>query len=63
MEKSYKAKINNLYVSFVSNLIWKEIQLKEESNHCKFLNEREKNYVLRFFPNAEVKEYELDNDF
>jgi len=63
-DKLYKAKINGLYVKNASEF-FKEISLTPDRKKAQYLKEKEKDYLLKHLPTAEIKSYSIidDDDF
>lgn len=60
MDKNrYRIKVNGLYVTSVSVTFSKSIDLSEKEYQPKWYTEREKDFVLKHFPDAEVRKYKL----
>lgn len=55
-KKVYKAKVGKLYVQSVNTSFSNEITLRTNNRFSRYLNEKEKDFLLEHFPDAEVKE-------
>lgn len=57
-DKRYKAKVNGLYVRKAS-IFWNEICLSPREQDSQYLTENDIQFLLEYFPNAEVTTFSL----
>mgnify|MGYP001201184009 CR=1 FL=1 len=61
-KKVYKAKVNGLYVKSVSLSLGQEITVSPNNKYARYLNGKEKDFLLKCFPDAEIKELTINEN-